>query len=216
MAQSSYYGQLVRMRESAFAEDEPVSATQAFTLRSNLLHLADSFCQTRINWCAGINSETGNSVLGGFGDFWGSTPPAVYEQEFQLTWLATDHPANLDFLIRSAIIAGGTEEMDVRVRVVPAYVGVADMGAPAIVDETHQVTNTTGLWEHQAFFDNTDTSIMGLLRGAVFPGGLQIAEDDEWHAPEVSLLKLQIQLIPTSGSAPFYMMLTGVQVREFP
>ena len=214
MAQSSYRGRLQRMRQTAFAEDEPVSATQAFDLRNNLLHLGDQFCQTRINWCAGIHSASAIGVVGGFGDYWGSTPPAVYEQEFPHTWLHPQHPANLDLLIRSSISAGG-DEMNVRVRIVPWSVGVGDMGAEALLDETHQVTSDTGLWEHQLFFDTSDATVMGLLNKSSIAGAFEISEGDEWHYPETHLLKLQIQLEAIAGSAPFFMTITGVQVREF-
>lgn len=214
MGASSYSSRLRRIDPGRFTDDEPVSANTAFDLRNNLLHLADEFSQTRINWCAGINGASG--VLGGFWNYsqigGDDGDSCLYEQEFAHTWLGDAHPTNLDLHIRSGIVAGGTEAMEVRVRVVPAFYDAGNLTLPAIVDESHAVTDNAGEWEHQEFFDTEDAAAMNRLRSLY---RFEVAEDGEWHYPQVSILKLQVQLLYVSGTADVLMKLHGVQVREF-
>lgn len=213
MAQSSYSGRVQRIPAASFGADEPVLATRAFLLRNNLLHLLDEFCQHRINWCAGIGDSTITGGLGCVAILTGNE--ALYEQEFEHFWLNPGHPGNLDLLIRSSLVAGGSPEMAVRVRVVPANYEVGDLGRPALIDETHSVTDDSGLWEHQEFFDSTDANVMNLLKSARERTAFEVIEDGEWHYPEVAMLKLQVQLLGVSGDAPSFAVLTGVTVREF-
>lgn len=218
MSQSSFYGYVSRMQAGSFSTAEPVSASRAFRLRSNLLHLMDSFCQHRINWCGAIASGdgsngtvVGSTLLGAF-----DTPNVLYEQEFMHTWLGFNHPANLDLLIRTAIhVASGSPEMDVRVRVVPNSHPVGDVSGDAIVDETHTVTSLTGSWSHQAFLVGSDDRTMGLLRSAELPRAFSVNEDDVWVYPWVAMLRLQVVLTNVDGTSPTQ-YITGVSVREFP
>ena len=215
MTQTSYRGYVDRIDPESFITAQPVSAGRAFLLRNNLLHLADEYTQTRINWCAGISGSYG--VLGGFWNYNQISGAAgdysVYEQEFAHTWLGDSHPANLDLHIRSGIVAdSGSPEMDVRVRVVPAFYDPGNLILPAIVDETHTVTDNAGDWDHQEIFDTEDAALMNRLR-ALYK--FEVSEDSEWHYPQVSILKLQVQLLYVSGNADVRMKLHGVQLREF-
>jgi hypothetical protein len=219
MAASSFWMYVRKMpadaaaNGSALSETYPVSAARAFDVRSNLLHLMDEFTQMRINWCAGkLESGTGgNGVM-----FAENVGGAYYEQEFPLTWLAPDHPANLDILVRS--YASGTDaEMDVRVRVVSANAAVGDLGAPAVFDESQTVNSTFGTLDELCIFDTSDTATMNVLRSSfvAVPNSAGVEEDSEVHYPQECMLKIQVQLLPTNGSGTLYFLLTGVMVREF-
>jgi len=216
MAATSYWQFYRKMPDDAagnatdLSDGYPVSAGRAFDLRSNLRHLDDMFVQHRINWCATTEPGGGNGIL-----YVDMVAGSIYEQEFELSWLGPDHPANLDLLIRS-YASGTSAAMDVRARVVPWYTALEDLSGPAVVDETVSVSTTTGELDHQEYFDPADTTTMEILRSAIVGVEPGIPDaDGNWTSPQICRMRLQVHLLPTAGTGTLVFLLTGVTVREF-
>lgn len=216
MAATSYWQYYRQQPDDAatnatdLSETYPVSAARAFDVRSNLRHEVDEFTQHRINWVAAT------AVSGGVGIVYVDTVDgALYEQAFPLSWLADDHPANLDVLIRS-YAAGTSAAMSVRARVVPDWVPLGDLGSEALFDETVSVTTTAGVLDEVSIWDTSDNGVMSLLRSSIKTMDQGIPDSDgNWTFPEISMLRLQVHLLPTAGSGTLLFFLTGVMVREF-
>lgn len=179
------------MPNSAFTAGAPMSAAQAFLVRNNIAHLIDESCQHRINWAGAGSSSASISrpiITRGHG-----VDKLFYQQEFPLSWLGPNRPANLalvvvyegvddtdsegdnDILAR-AVICPASSPRDSKQNAIFDQVGNAASGAAgfaaALIDCSEHVATLNSAYE---------------TVGLVNEGGI-------WFGPQVCMLRLEVSV----------------------
>jgi hypothetical protein len=195
---------------TSYEEGAPVSAYRALALRHDIQMYVNEICQHRINWVTQVPAD---SVY----DTWGvnttgedAISGAVYQQEFEHTWIRPDWPAALDIKVVGLVGNGGVGDLSMLVRIVSADAPLNDPNAPALFIGSG---STSGV--------NTQVVVEGIfapnyLGSSPTPTNAftQISVDENGIASTVQVAMMRIEVIfdaPEDDKS----MLLSVLVREF-
>jgi hypothetical protein len=207
MTFSSKYGYVVREFVDSFEYHNPTDTVRAYLIGNNIAHLCDESTQHRINWIA-------SAPAGGDSFLTTSNSQRIWCQEFPQTWLREDRPTNLEYRVAASIgSSGGTPELEVRCRVVPASYPVGDTSAPALVDETATTTSATSAYIIDLFTDFDTNGVPDGL-GGVWNDSFYINEDN-FSPSRIALMRCEVWVTVTTTGSDLLRALRGVSIREF-
>jgi hypothetical protein len=203
VAKTSYYGRVIDIDDNTFSQTRAVHAGEAFLLRNNIAHAIDISTQVRINWTSQVGALYGVHYVSFNGAF-----PNRYMEEFPITWLAPDKPANLRVEAAFKHNTSDNSDYDWRISIVPANTPPGQGASLAILDQSGTET------------DNLPTFFAGNVVGADFVPQLRTAwqtvgltnDGDAFRHVQLCMLRLEIEL---SGSPESQSDVMSVYVAEY-
>ena len=177
------------------AEDSPMNAYTAYSLRNNLNHLIDESPQVIICTAAPVRG-TGPVALPSDDTLYYGTSRGIWSQEFIHTWIRPDRPTNLDLLVY-ARTESVSNDMTVTARCVPAIYPIGDATAPDIFTEAgvtaSGTTNATGTSEKlidvKAIFTTPQPKFYAAYEQIGSPSGL----NTKLASVSVAIMRLEIR-----------------------
>jgi hypothetical protein len=193
---TSWAQKFVRMPNSTFTAGAPMSAAKAFLVRNNIAHLIDESCQHRVNWALTLDG----SGFPADANTWPIITRALdvdklfYQQEFPLSYLGPNRPANLALAVGIAGVDDTfSEDILARVVICPAS-SPRDSKQNAIFDE---VANGGPSISIESLIDCSEH--IATLNGAWQTVGI-VNESGTWFGPQACMLRLEVSV---SFTTPF-------------
>jgi hypothetical protein len=203
VAKTSYYGRVIDIDDNTFSVDRGVHAGHAFLLRQNLAHAIDESTQMRIAWSSQRGATYGVHYYS-----IGASQGCRYLEEFPITWLAPDKPANLYVYAIVKCDTTPTTDYSYRVSIVPANTPPGQGASQAVFDQSGTAS------------DGAITTITGNVVGIDYVQQLRSAwqvvgftnDGDAFRHVSLCMLRLEIDL---SGSLESTSEIYGVYVMEY-